>query len=176
MPSTTLLTIYLASGCFWGREYNLRRLPGVVSTRTGFAGGHTENPTYQQVCTKTTGHAEAVEVVYNPTLLTTRQLLTEFFALHDATIDRCGEGGYGQYRSAIFYPAASPAGAILSKAALETINLLVRAGVMVSTQVDAVEAFYQAETRHQQYCSAHGMTPKKRDSQTIREILTSEST
>lgn len=165
--------MYLASGCFWGREFHLRGLPGVVSTRTGFAGGHLPAPTYQQVCTKTTGHAEVVEVVYNPVLLSTTALLTEFFTLHDATIDRSGPDGSGQYRSAIFYRIDNSGAEELLTTAQSVIQRLLTADIKVSTQIAPITAFYPADSRHQQYCSARGMSPKKRDSARIREILTS---
>lgn len=112
-----------------------------------------------------------VEVRYDPTILSTLALLTEFFTLHDATIDRGGETGGGQYRSAIFY-RPNTNNNIITETARKAIYALERSGLKISTQVRAIDAFYPAENRHQQYCSTHGMTPKKRDSQFIREILT----
>lgn len=144
----------------------------MVRTQTGFAGGDVANPTYQQVCTKTTGHAETVAVTYDPSLLTARALLTEFFTLHDATRDRRTGYGKGQYRSAIFYTASmGPAELTSVRAVLEDLH---REGLTISTEFREITAFYPAASRHQQYCSAKGITPKKRDSARIREILTLE--
>ena len=167
-----MLTLYLASGCFWGREFHLRQLSGVVTTRTGFAGGHTADPTYRQVCSEATGHAEVVEVVYDPAMLSTRSLLTEFFTLHDATVDRSGKGGKGQYRSAIFYLADDDSISAPLRTAYAVVDELNVHGYAVSTKIRPIAAFYPAEPRHQQYCAARGMRPKKRDAASIREILT----
>ncbi|MBC6995849.1 peptide-methionine (S)-S-oxide reductase MsrA [Neolewinella lacunae] len=160
----------MASGCFWGREYHLRQLPGVVNTRVGFAGGHLPHPTYRQVCTKTTGHAETVEVTYDIRTLSTADLLTEFFALHDATRNRQDRGG--QYRSAIFVLAGDSAGPEQLQTAEASVEKLRQKGYAVQTQIAEITAFYPAESRHQQYCSARGIAPERRDAEEIRKILT----
>lgn len=113
-----------------------------------------------------------VEVVYNPNQLSTTALLTEFFALHDATVDRSGPDGGGQYRSAIFHLADDPHAVELATVAQSVKQRLLTAGMDVATQIASITAFYPADSRHQQYCSARGMSPKKRDLALFREILT----
>ncbi len=144
----------LASGCFWSKEYYFSRLPGVVATRVGFTGGHTEHPTYQQVCTKTTGHAEIVEVTFDPRQLSFPELLRVFFARHNPTIDRTGKGG--QYRSAIFYTTEAQ-----RATAQAMIDHLRRNGYAVRTQLEPAGAFYPADARHQQYCEVRGIVPRE---------------
>lgn len=145
--------ILLASGCFWSKEYFFQRLPGVVATRVGFSGGHTPNPTYQQVCTKTTGHAEVVEVHYDPSILPLEVLLHHFFAHHNPTIDRRDRGG--QYRSAIFYTTDA------QRATTERLLQQLREnGYAAVTEVAPATPFYPAGERHQQYCDTRGMVPR----------------
>lgn len=133
-------------------------------------GGTVANPTYRQVCTKTTGHAETVEVVYDTRKLTTRALLTEFFTLHNFTIDRTGAGG--QYRSAIFLLAGSNYSDQQEKTAQAMLEELAAAGYVPVTQLLWEKDFYPADARHQQYCSVRGIVPKKGDKVKIRQILT----
>lgn len=149
----------------------MRQLPGVLSTRTGFAGGHTPNPSYQQVCTKKTGHAETVEVVFDPQKLSFKKLMMEFFTLHDFTKDRRGNGG--QYRSAIYYLKRDKQSMILARKASMIANKLAAWGFEIKTEIGPIDTFYPAESRHQQYCSANGLIPKRRQAEAIREILTS---
>ena len=157
-------TLFLASGCFWSKEYHLRQLSGVLATQVGFAGGHIANPTYMQVCQKDTGHAEVVAVTYDPTQLPTRALLTEFFTLHNFEMNR--GRGTGQYRSAVF---------ALEEAQLATARTMLKelrtAGYDPMTDVEVVNAFYPAEERHQQYCSMRGMSPERKDDEAVRSVL-----
>ncbi|WP_420458413.1 peptide-methionine (S)-S-oxide reductase MsrA [Neolewinella sp.] len=162
MPHTILL---LGAGCFWSKEYHLAQLPGVLRTRVGFAGGHTVDPTYVQVCHKDTGHAEVVEVTYNPQVLPTEALLTEFFTLHNFKINR--GRGVGQYRSAIF-SLADDEQLATARRMLQTLS---EARFDPQTDVAAVPAFYPAETRHQGYCDAHGMQPERKQNDRVREVL-----
>lgn len=141
-----------ACGCFWGKQYHFDRLPGVVSSLTGYTGGHLPNPTYQQVCTKTTGHAEAVEVVFNPRQLSFEALCRFFFQLHDPGRDRRGKGG--QYRSAIFcYSTAQ------LHTARQLIGLLQAGGQAIFTELSPADVFWPAEPRHQKYCERHNRAP-----------------
>lgn len=143
-----------AAGCFWSKEYLFAHASGVVSTRVGYTGGHTENPTYKQVLTKTTGHAEAVEVIFDPTQTSFETLAKFFFEIHDPTIDRTGKGG--QYRSAIFYDNASQ-----KVIAEQLIDDLKNRGFEIATTLEPARTFWQAEDRHQQYCAVHSIIPEK---------------
>ena len=143
-----------ACGCFWSKEYFFSRAKGVVATRVGYTGGHKDYPTYKDVCTKTTGHAEAVEVTFDPGLTSFEQLAHLFFELHDPTIDR--RDNEGQYRSAIFYQNDSQ-----KAVALQLIEKLQRNGSEIVTQLEPASTLWQAENRHQKYCDTHGMTPKR---------------
>jgi len=139
-----------AAGCFWGVEAAFRKLKGVISTRTGYTGGQLKNPAYRDVCTDTTGHAEAVEITYDPALVSYEQLLSEFFRIHDpTTADRQGPDFGSQYRSAIFYHDDS------QQAAAESLIMqLEKSGRYrhpVVTQVVPAREFYVAEEYHQQY-------------------------
>lgn len=148
----------------------MRRIPGVLGTRTGFMGGTLPNPTYHQVCQKMTGHAETVEVVYDTRRLSTRDLLREFFLLHDFTRDR--RSGGGQYRSAIFTDPSGDWSGEQEGTARNLMALLQESGLSPSTELHTGGIFYAADCRHQQYCSARGIVPKRLDSARIKEILT----
>jgi len=145
-----------AAGCFWGVEDAFRQVKGVTSTAVGYTGGHTKNPTYKEVCTDTTGHAEAVEVDFNPAQVSYRELLAVFFQSHDPTqLNRQGPDYGKQYRSAIFYQdAEQEAAARESKEALEKAGLFKRP---IVTQIAPVSDFYRAEEYHQQYFEKQGI-------------------
>jgi peptide-methionine (S)-S-oxide reductase len=145
-----------AAGCFWGVEDAFRQVKGVTSTAVGYTGGHTENPTYKEVCTDTTGHAEAVEVEFDPAQVSYRELLAVFFQSHDPTqLNRQGPDYGKQYRSAIFYQDADQeAAARESKEALDKAGIFKRP---IVTQIAPASEFYRAEEYHQQYFEKQGI-------------------
>ena len=145
-----------AAGCFWGVEATFRQLPGVTSTRVGYTGGKTVNPTYKEVCTDRTGHAEAVEIEYDPAKISYEKLLEVFWENHDPTqLNRQGPDFGTQYRSAIFFhDAAQETAAHASKQRLEQSQ---RYSKPIVTQIVPAETFYEAEDYHQQYLEKKGL-------------------
>ena len=144
-----------ASGCFWGTEHFLKRAPGVISTRAGYIGGHVENPTYRQVCSGRTGHAEAVEVVYDPSKTTYEALARIFFETHDPEqVNRQGPDVGEQYRSGIFYLDDEQRGVAES-----LIERLRTSGLDVATEVTPAGRFWHAEDYHQDYYGKNGQSP-----------------
>ncbi|MDD5458063.1 MAG: bifunctional methionine sulfoxide reductase B/A protein [Phycisphaerae bacterium] len=147
MPKAKTERAFFASGCFWGTEYYLKKQNGVISTTVGYTGGNVENPTYKQVCTGKTGHAESVEVVYDPNKVTYEQLVKLFFETHDFTqLDRQGPDIGKQYRSAIFYLDENQ-----KKTADAVIDILRKKGDDVKTELTAAGEFWPAEDYHQDY-------------------------
>lgn len=144
-----------AAGCFWGVEESFYDEPGVVATRVGYTGGTLENPTYQQVCSGTTGHAEAVEVTFDPAKMSYEQLLKIFWQSHDPTqLDRQGPDIGSQYRSAIFYHTDEQR--TLAEASREALDLSGRYQRSVVTEVVPANTFWQAEEYHQKYHKKNG--------------------
>ena len=144
------------AGCFWGVEAAYRQLPGVLSTRVGYLGGTMENPTYRDVCSGRTGHAEVVEVTYDPARLSYDDLLTVFWENHDpTTLNRQGPDVGEQYRSAIFYhDDEQKAAAEASKAERDKSGTYRRP---IVTEITPASAFYEAEDYHQQYLEKRGL-------------------
>ncbi len=142
--------ITLGGGCFWCMEAVFEEVRGVVKVESGYSGGHVANPTYQQVCTGETGHAEAVQITFDPDIVSLGDLLGIFFTVHDpTTLNRQGVDVGTQYRSVIFYRDEAQ-----KKAAESAIRLVEREklyGCPVVTQVVPFEAFYEAEAYHQEY-------------------------
>jgi peptide-methionine (S)-S-oxide reductase len=145
-----------AAGCFWGVESNFRRLPGVISATSGYIGGHTPDPTYQDVCTDRSGHAEAVEVEFDPAKISYDQLLDAFWSLHDPTTpNRQGSDVGTQYRSAIFYHDAEQEQAAI--ASRERAQKSGRFRRPIVTEIVAAPQFYPAEEYHQRYYEKHNL-------------------
>jgi len=151
-PSKTELATF-AAGCFWGVEDNFRNTKGVMATAVGFMGGHTLNPTYKQVCYEKTGHAEVVQIEFDPTAISYPELLDIFWNLHDpTTLNRQGPDVGDQYRSAIFYHSPEQKSAALrSREALEQSGKLGEFKNRIVTELSPASAFYPAEDSHQQY-------------------------
>jgi peptide-methionine (S)-S-oxide reductase len=154
MVFTVTETAIFAAGCFWGVEAEFRRADGVVATRVGYIGGHTQSPTYDQVCSGMTGHAEAMELVFDPSKISFKKLLDIFWHNVDPTVKDqqfCDEGT--QYRTAIFFIGAEQEReAKESKAELEKTKPFKDA---IVTEIVPATIFYPAEDYHQQYCKTH---------------------
>jgi methionine-S-sulfoxide reductase len=142
-----------AAGCFWGVEASFRELEGVVRTSVGYTGGHTSEPTYEQVCSGTTGHAEAVDVWFDPAIVSYDELLRAFWAMHDPTTpNRQGWDIGSNYRSAIFFHDADQEKRALASRD-ERQTALTRA---IVTEIVPAPAFFDAEEYHQRYYEKHG--------------------
>ena len=154
MSTSDFATAYFATGCFWGAERRFWNIAGVISTSVGYMGGSTSHPSYEEVCTGRTGHAEMVEVRYDPNKVSYRRLLEEFWVMHDPTsLNRQGGDIGTQYRSAIYCTSSEQ-----SNQALETRDLYQKAltadgiGEIVTEILDAAEVpYYPAEEYHQRY-------------------------
>ena len=143
-----------AAGCFWGVEADFRDMPGVLDAEVGYAGGSTQNPSYREVCTGRTGHAEAVRVTFDADVVSYDTLLDAFWSLHDPTqLNRQGPDVGTQYRSAIFYEDdAQRTAAEASKARAQT-----RFSRPIATQILPAGAFFRAEDYHQRYLEKQGL-------------------
>lgn len=152
----TLEKATFAAGCFWGVEAEFRKPKGVLSTRVGYTGGHFKHPTYEDVCSGKTGHAEAVEVTYDSSQISYEQLLDEFWSIHDPTaFNRQGPDIGAQYRSAIFYHTPQQQkSALVSKQRLEKSRKFKKP---IVTEITPASEFYPAEEYHQRYYEKHGI-------------------
>lgn len=142
-----------AAGCFWGVQYYFDQIPGVTKTTVGYTGGHTEHPTYEEVCTHTTGHAEAVLVEFDPAVVTFDVLLRQFFRMHDPTqLNRQGPDIGDSYRTAIFYFDET------QKASAEAAKQAAQANFEkpIVTEISAAGPFYEAEEYHQKFAERTG--------------------
>ena len=146
------------AGCFWGVEVQFAAIPGVTATAVGYEGGSLERPSYEDVCTDKTGHAEVVEVDFNPAQVSYEQLLDAFFAFHDpTTVNRQGPDRGTQYRSAIFFH--SPTQEAKARAKIEQLTAEGRfKPELIVTQVEPAQTFWRAEEYHQRYLEKHGQT------------------
>jgi len=141
------------AGCFWGVEAAFRQLDGVTRTRVGYSGGTLDNPTYEDVCSHTTGHAEVVEVTYDPERVSYDQLLEVFWQKHDPTqLNRQGWDIGDQYRSVVFFHDQEQQEAAVRSKAREQAHL----SAPIVTQIGPAETFYEAEDYHQQYLEKRG--------------------
>ena len=144
-----------AAGCFWGVEYKFSKISGVIKTTAGYTGGRLNKPTYEDVCYKDTGHAEAVLLEFDPAVITYEKLLDAFFSMHDPTqLNRQGPDYGEQYRSAIFFHSPSQ-----EKTAREYIERLQKSGIFkhgIVTQVVQAGEFFEAEEYHQKYIEKKG--------------------
>ncbi|MBG0858951.1 MAG: bifunctional methionine sulfoxide reductase B/A protein [Bacteroidales bacterium] len=148
-------TAIFAGGCFWGVEYYLQKTPGVISVTSGYTGGHVRNPSYKQVCTGTTGHAEAVKVIFDPDKTTYEKILRLFLEIHDPTqVGRQGPDIGDQYRSEIFYLNDEQ-----RMAAEKNLAILKSKGFKIATAVTMASEFYEAEEYHQDYYFNNGKLP-----------------
>jgi peptide-methionine (S)-S-oxide reductase len=156
MPASEIAT--LGGGCFWCLEAVYQQMEGVLSIVSGYMGGHVANPTYQQVCTGTTGHVEVIQVAFDPEIAPYREILNVFFAMHDPTsFDRQGNDAGTQYRSVIFYHTAAQ-----QTTAEETVRELNAEGIWegpIVTEVRPAGTFYPAENYHQDYFRNHPNQP-----------------
>ncbi len=144
-----------AGGCFWGVEHLMKEKAGVLETTVGYTGGHVDEPTYKQVCYEDTGHAEAVEVVFDPSVISFEELCRFFFEIHDPTqVDRQGPDLGEQYRSAVFTTSAEQIAV-----AEDLIAELKKKGYQVVTEVEPLEKFWPAEDYHQDYYDKTGKAP-----------------
>ena len=145
-----------AAGCFWGVESTFQQMDGVKSTTVGYIGGKVKNPSYELVCTGITGHAEAVEVEYNPNVVSFEKLLDTFFQLHDpTTLNRQGPDVGTQYRSAAYFSDDEEKKIIESK--VNTLNESGKFKSKIVTEIEAISEFYNAEDYHQDYYKKRGI-------------------
>jgi peptide methionine sulfoxide reductase msrA/msrB len=148
-------TAYFAGGCFWGVEYYLQQEPGVISTDVGYMGGKTQNPTYKEVCYKSTGHAEVVKVVFDPATVSFEKLAKLFFEIHDPTqYNRQGPDVGDQYRSEVFYANENQ-----KEITNRLIKELKSKGYRVVTEVSKAKEFWRGENYHQDYYKGNGHEP-----------------
>jgi peptide-methionine (S)-S-oxide reductase len=144
------------AGCFWGVEVAFRQVPGVLNAEAGYEGGTLSNPSYEDVCTGRTGHAEVVEVTFDPARVSYEQLVDVFFTHHDpTTLNRQGSDRGTQYRSAIFYHDEEQRG--VAEAAKERCNRSGRWRSPIVTEIAPASTFYRAEEYHQRYLEKHGL-------------------
>lgn len=151
----TAKTATFGAGCFWGVEETFRQVKGVIDTAVGYMGGHLENPTYHDVCTGRTGHAEVTQVTYDPDQISYEELLAVFWACHDPTqMNRQGPDIGTQYRSVIFAHDADQEEA--AKASLQAEDASGRHGGPIVTAVEPAQTFWRAEDYHQKYFMKRG--------------------
>ncbi len=148
-------TATFAAGCFWGVEQAFRDMKGVVETEVGYTGGNTDNPTYEEICRKGTGHAEAVRITFDPSVVTYEDLLNQFWTIHDPTQEnRQGPDVGDQYRTAIF--SHNHAQLDAAKTSLAAEDKSGRHARAITTKISPAEVWWKAEEYHQQYFEKNG--------------------
>jgi peptide-methionine (S)-S-oxide reductase len=156
--STNLHTATLAGGCFWCLEAVFDDVKGVHGVESGYAGGHVENPSYQAICNGDTGHAEVVQIHFDPSIVSYRDLLNVFFAIHDpTTLNRQGADVGTQYRSAIFYHNDDQK--MIADELIESLNTQKIWDNSIVTEVSPLDTFYMAEDYHQEYFARNRNQP-----------------
>ncbi len=144
------------AGCFWGVEQTFREVPGVIEAVSGYSGGHMEKPTYKDVCTDETGHAEVVEVTFDPEKVKYEQLLDVFWKMHDPTqVNRQGPDFGKQYRTVIFF--YSPEQEKTAKASKEALAKSGKFSKPIATSIEPAQTFWKAEDYHQRYLEKRGL-------------------
>ena len=144
-----------AAGCFWGVQYYFDQVPGVIKTTVGYTGGHTENPSYEDVCSHTTGHAEATLIEFDPKVVTYEELLIHLFRIHDPTqLNRQGPDIGDSYRSAIFYTNDNQRQ--IAEDYISQISMSIENKEPIVTEVTKLAKFYEAEDYHQKYTERTG--------------------
>jgi len=155
IPSEQIGYAYFAAGCFWGVEYYFQKHKGVLSAVSGYMGGHVDEPTYEQVCAKNTGHAETVMLVFNKNIVSFEELCRYFFEIHNfEQVDGQGPDIGLQYRSVVFYTHEKQ-----KEVALNLIDMLTSKGYKVATAIEYASTFWQAENYHQNYYKHKGTLP-----------------
>lgn len=150
-------TATFGAGCFWGVEAAFRRVPGVLEAVSGYSGGHTRNPSYRDVCTDTTGHAEVVQVTFDPGQVSYDQLLDVFWKIHDPSqVNRQGPDFGTQYRTAIFFH--SPEQEAAAKKSKQALDASRRFRHPIATEITPAGSFWRAEEYHQRYLEKRGAT------------------
>lgn len=148
-------TAIFAGGCFWGVEHQMKQLPGIISVQSGYTGGTSSNPSYEEVCRHQTGHAEAVKIIFDPSKVSYESLVKRFFEIHDPQqVNGQGPDMGDQYRSEVFYTTPEQ-----KEIALKLINFLKEKGYKIATQLTPANTFWPAEERHQNYYAKNGKKP-----------------
>jgi peptide-methionine (S)-S-oxide reductase len=162
-------TATLAAGCFWGVELAFQRVPGITRTAVGYTAGHDPAPTYQKICTGSTGHVEAVEIDFDPNIVSFKELLTIFWDIHDGTqLNKQGNDHGTQYRSGIYWHSIEQRDQALQMHDTVSKHLMETIGLPLVTEIEKVENFFNAEVEHQQYLEKGGQNSTKMCSDPIR--------
>ena len=162
-------TTTLAAGCFWGVELAFQRVPGVTRTAVGYTAGHDPSPTYQKICTGASGHAEAVQLDFDPNVVSFEELLTIFWDVHDGTqLNKQGNDHGTQYRSGIYWHTTEQRDQATKQFELVSETLMSRINAPLVTEIEPLQVFHDAEMEHQQYLEKGGQNARKTCNDPIR--------